>query len=153
MRLERFLLGVLTLLPVLALAAPSPVADAAMRRDQQSIRELIAKKTDVNAPQPDGATALHWAAYNNDLATADVLIAASAKASAANREGVTPLLLASLNGNAAMIKKLLAAGASPSEASPSGDTALMMSARNGNRGISTIPSAQHHRACAWEHPL
>ena len=50
----------------------------------------------MNAPQADGATAIQWAAYNNDLALADVLIAAGANVKAANREGATPLYLASI---------------------------------------------------------
>ena len=59
-------------------AGPSPVADAAMKGDTQSVRRLIAQKADVNAPQPDGATAIQWAAFRNNLELADVLIAAFA---------------------------------------------------------------------------
>src|SRR5215212_3894720 len=65
------------------------VADAAMKRDLPAVRKLIQQKADVNAPQPDGATALHWAAYYDDLPMADVLIAARAKVTIANREGAT----------------------------------------------------------------
>ncbi|HUK36084.1 MAG TPA: ankyrin repeat domain-containing protein, partial [Vicinamibacterales bacterium] len=36
------------------------VADAAMRGDTAAVRALLQKKADVNAPQVDGATALHW---------------------------------------------------------------------------------------------
>ena len=42
-------------------AAPSPVADAAMHHDIAAVRALLAQRVDVNAPQPDGATALMWA--------------------------------------------------------------------------------------------
>ena len=82
-------------------AAGSDVADAVMRGDTAAVRALLAQKADVNAPQADGATALHWAVYREDLATADLLIRAGANVKAANREGATPLSLACINGNAA----------------------------------------------------
>ncbi|MCU1339314.1 MAG: hypothetical protein JWO19_4895 [Bryobacterales bacterium] len=113
-------------------AAPSPVADAAMKRDQAAVRALLAQKADVNAPQADGATALQWAVYNNDPAMADLLIGAGANVKAANRDGATPLFLACESGNAAMIEKLLKAGADPNEIGPVGDTPLMMASRTGN---------------------
>ena len=47
----------------------SDVADAAMRGDTAAVRALLAQKADVNAPQADGATALHWAVYRGDTAT------------------------------------------------------------------------------------
>jgi uncharacterized protein len=115
-----------------AAAASSPMADAAMKQNREAIRSLLRQKADVNAPQVDGTTALHWAVRLDDLDTADLLIRAGARVSAANREGVTPLQLAALNGNAAMIEKLVKAGADPNAPlSASGDTALMLAARTG----------------------
>src|SRR5262245_28803290 len=70
-------------------AARSDVADAVMRGDKAAVRVLLQQKADVNAPQSDGATALHWAVYHNDLETVDVLIRAGAKPDVKNREGVT----------------------------------------------------------------
>ena len=43
----------------------------------------------MNAPQADGTTALHWAAYHDDLDLANRLVAAGASVKAANRYGVT----------------------------------------------------------------
>ena len=103
-----------------------------MRGDKSAVAALLRQNADVNAPQPDGATAIQWAAYNNDLATADLLIAAGADVKTPNRDGATPLQLASINGNAPMIEKLLAAGADPNERSPRGETPLMFASRNGN---------------------
>src|SRR5262245_58153927 len=94
-------------------AARSEVAEAAMKGDKAAVRTLIQQKADVNTPQPDGATALHWAAYRGDKELADMLIKAGANARAANREGATPLWLASINGDAPMIAALIAAGADP----------------------------------------
>jgi uncharacterized protein len=116
----------------LAGAAVSEVADAAARGDKNAVRTLLQQKANVNAPQIDGTTALHWAVETNNLETADLLIAAGAKVSAANHEGATPLLLASINGNAAMIEKLIKAGADPNGIlTKTGDTALMMASRTG----------------------
>ena len=50
-------------------AAPVDVADAVMNKDKDAVRSLLAKKADVNAPQADGTTALHWAVRQDDLAT------------------------------------------------------------------------------------
>jgi len=112
--------------------ASSDVADAAMKGDRDAVRALIQRGANVNAPQPDGATALHWAVQSDDLEMADLLIRAGANVSAANREGATPMLLASVNGSAAMIEKLIAAGADPNKPLTNyGDTALMMAARTG----------------------
>jgi ankyrin repeat protein len=115
-----------------ASALDSPVADAAMKGDRAAVRLLLQKKADVNAPQPDGATAIEWAAYRDDLEIADVLIAAGANPKIPNREGATALQLASLHGHAAMIQKLLDAGAAVNERGVNGETPLMFAARNGN---------------------
>ena len=120
-------------------AATSELADATMARNAQTVRSLLQKKADVNAPQVDGSTALHWAVRYDDLDTADLLIRAGARVSATNREGVTPLQLAAMNGSAPMIDKLLKAGANPNAAlTPSGDTALMMAARTGKPEAVTV---------------
>ena len=116
----------------LAGAAVSPVADAAMHGDRSAIRTLVQQKANVNAPQVDGTTALHWAVQTDDLETATLLIRAGAKVSAANNAGATPLFLASINGSAPMIETLLKAGADPNAPlTKTGDTALMLAARTG----------------------
>ena len=112
-------------------AAPSPVADAAQRGDKAGVRALIAKKADVNAPQNDGGTALHWAAFRGDLELAEILLRAGANPKAANREGSTPLWLAAINGQAPMIQALLKAGADPNEKLPLGRSPLMIASRTG----------------------
>ena len=117
---------------VAAAAASSELADAAMKRNTDAVRSLLLRKADVNAPQIDGTTALHWAVRWDDLETAEMLIHAGANVSAANRAGATPMQLAALNGNAAMIEELIKAGADPNiPQAPYGDTALMMASRTG----------------------
>jgi ankyrin repeat protein len=115
-------------------AAPVRLIDAVKAADRAAIRALLQQRVDVNAAEPDGATALHWAARANDLQTAEMLISAGANVKAGNRYGVTPLYLACTNGNAAMIEMLLKAGADPNTALPEGETALMTAARTGNAG-------------------
>ncbi|HLG56426.1 MAG TPA: ankyrin repeat domain-containing protein [Vicinamibacterales bacterium] len=115
-----------------AAAAGSEVADATMKRDSGAVRALIQRKANVNAPQVDGTTALHWAVRLDDAGLADMLIRAGANVAAANRDGVRPLQLAAMNGNAVMLDKLIKAGADPNQPlTQSGDTALMMAARTG----------------------
>jgi len=131
----RRLLGscLVTLLSIGSLsAATSELADATMRGNKDAVRTLLLKKADVNAPQVDGTTALHWAVRSDDMETADLLIKAGANVTAKNREGVMPLQLAALNGNAAMIERLIKAGVSANmPLSKDGDTALMIAARTG----------------------
>jgi uncharacterized protein len=113
-------------------AASSDIADAVMKGNKDAVRSLLARKVDVNAPQIDGTTALHWAVLADDVETADLLIRAGAKVSAANREGVIPMQLAAINGNAAMIDKLIKAGADANATlTKFGDTPLMMASKTG----------------------
>jgi len=118
-----------------AAAAKSPVADAVMTGDKAALRALLQQKADVNAPQVDGATALHWAVYRDDGEAADLLIKAGAKVDVANREGVTPLAMASLYGADAMVERLLAAGANAKQHGANGETMAMLAARNGNPAV------------------
>ncbi len=113
-------------------AAASDVADAVMRGDSVAVGRLLTQKADVNAPQADGATAMHWAVYREDVSTLDLLIKAGANVKAANSFGATPLSLAAENGNAAIVQRLLDAGADANERMGNSDTVLMMAARTGN---------------------
>jgi len=117
---------------VAAGAGSSDVADAAQRGDGAAIQRLIQQKANVNAPQVDGATALHWAVYREDTTLVDVLVRAGANVSAVNRHAVTPLQMASIQGNAAIIDRLIKAGADAKQRGPNGETMLMFAARNGN---------------------
>ena len=114
-----------------AAGADARLADAVMRADRDAIRSLLQQKSDVNATQADGMTALHWATRMNDLETAQALIRAGAKPDVATRYGVTPIYLACENANTAMIDLLLRAGVSPNSANPGGETALMTASRSG----------------------
>ena len=112
-------------------AAGSDVADAVMKGDRAALRALIQKKADVNAPQADGATAMHWAVYRDDLESANLLVSAGARVGVANREGMTPVVMASIYGSLPMVELLLKAGADAHERGPNGETLLMFAARTG----------------------
>jgi ankyrin repeat protein len=116
-----------------AASAPAPLADAVEKNDAAAIRALITD-SNVNAPQVDGTTALHWAARHDDVATAKSLLIAGANPKAENRYGVTPLSLACTNGDAAMVDVLLAAGADANAPLRGGETPLMTAARTGKLG-------------------
>lgn len=124
--------GALALCLCTSTAVANTVADAAMSGNRAAVLSLIHQKSDVNAQQADGATALQWAAYRDDGEMADALIAAGAKVNLGNREGATPIYLASLHGSAGMIEKLLKAGADVNQLGPEGETPLMLAARTGN---------------------
>jgi len=115
-----------------AFCADTRVVDAAKAGDRGAVIALVQQHADIRAAEPDGTTALHWAAREDDLEMADRLIGAGADVKAANRYGVTPLYLACQNGSAAMLEKLLAAGADPNATVTLGETALMTVARTGN---------------------
>jgi len=132
MRITRLVVGLFLFGVTAANAATSEVADAAMRGDREAVRAALARKADVNTPQVDGTTALHWAVERDDVELAELLLTSGARASARTREGVTPLQLAAINGSARMLGRLIKSGANPNAPlTPAGDTALMLAARTG----------------------
>jgi ankyrin repeat protein len=135
--------------------------------DVESVRGLLKRRVDVNAPQGDGATALHWAAHRDDLPIADLLIRAGARPNAADDVGTTPLHLACTNRSAPMVERLLTAGANANAALLNGETVLMTCARTGDSGAvkallahgadANAMEREHHQtalmwAVAQQHP-
>ena len=132
-RLITWLVVLIGALPAIALAAGSEAADAAQRKDLTALRALLSKRVNVNAPQPDGTTALHWATHWNDAEAVKVLLGAGASPAVTNRFGASPLSEAALSGNADVLKLLLDAGAdAKSVATADGETVLMRAARSGS---------------------
>ena len=108
-----------------------PLISAVRSADVAAVRALLTEAVDVDARQPDGATALHWAMHRESVEIADLLIGAGADVDAANDLGVTPLLMAGARGHGELVERLLSAGADPNGALDSGATALMAAARAG----------------------
>jgi len=116
-----------------AAAGDSRLSEAAMRGDRAAVKSLLAQRADVDGSQGDGTTALHWAAFRDDLEMAKILIQAGANVRATTREGgITPLIMACTNGSAPMIQLLLNAGADVNQAKTNGTTPLMTAAASGS---------------------
>jgi ankyrin repeat protein len=111
LRVEVFGSVVLALLLLRPSAVESPIADAAMNEDFDSVQFLIQEGEEVNAAQGDGMTALHWAAENGDVEMLEMLMSAGANPEAVTRLGrYTPLHLASKLGREASVVSLLRLG-------------------------------------------
>ena len=106
------------------------LVDAARDRNLDAVMALLEHDADIDARQPDGATALHWAAHWDDLEIAKALVRAGAPVDAVNDYGVTPLALACTNGSNSMIELLLDAGADANDRA-NGQTVLMLAANTG----------------------
>ncbi len=127
----------MAILPLLLLGggwSDAPVADAAARGDVEAVRRLLREGTDVNAPQGDGMTALHWAAERDDAELADILLYAGARVDAGTRIGhYTPLHLAARGAGASVVEVLLDAGSDPNAATTnSGSAPLHLAAAAGD---------------------
>ena len=116
-----------------AASSDVPLIEAAKSADAAAVRALLEQEPgSVTATEPDGTTALHYAAHRGDLDTVETLLAAGASVDAVTRYGVRPLALAAENGDAAVVRRLLAAGADPNGSQPGGETALITAARTGD---------------------
>jgi ankyrin repeat protein len=118
---------------ILSAAATSDLRliQAVKSNDLESVSRLLKEHVDVNGRRGDGSTALAWAAYEDNLAIADVLIRSGADVSAANDDGATPLHLACTNRSAPMVERLLAARANANAKLLNGETVLMTCSRAG----------------------
>ena len=132
-RMQVNVLGALFLMLFLRAPMPeSPVADAAMKGDIETVRSLLRAGADVNAAQGDGMTALHWAAVHNDVAMAELVLYAGANVASTTRlGGYTPLHLASREGLGDAVGALLEAGGKPNRFTSTGVSAIHLAAQAG----------------------
>lgn len=135
------LIGVLCLTMQMG-AAPSvsPVADATMRGDHETLRTLLKQGADVNASRADGMTALHWAAERGEAEVVDMLLLAGANPKAVTRIGqYTPLHIAARNGQLSVLDRLLKAGADVNvRTTITGVTALHLAAASGRADVVSL---------------
>ena len=108
------------------------LVEAAKQGDAAAVARLLQQGADVDAPQGDGATALHWAAHWNDGGMLDRLIESGANVDAANDLGATPLWVACAGRSTAAVRRLLEAGADPDARLHAGETVLMRCAYTGD---------------------
>ena len=137
MMIKNLVISVISLLGVAVIAEASaltsPIADAAMRRDATTLRELLASGAKVDTPHGDGMTGLHWAARNGDAEIADTLITAGSDPEAVTRVGNhTPLHVASKFGQASVVRALVEAGANVRASTSTGTTPLHFAAMSGS---------------------
>jgi ankyrin repeat protein len=112
-----------------------PVVQAAKEANWSLLQTLLSQGVEVNAVYGDGSSALHWASYWDDIASANRLINAGSNVNASTDLGATPLWLAAENGSAEMVKVLLTAGADSNATLLTGETIVMNAARSGNANV------------------
>lgn len=130
--------------PVQAQQRDLRLIEAVKRRDDKAFAALMRANADVNASQPDGATALAWAAHLGERRMAEALLDAGANADTADEYGETPVTLAAATGDAELIERLVAAGGNPRSARWNGETAVMIAAGAGS--LDTVRLLARHGA-------
>jgi ankyrin repeat protein len=93
---------------------------------------------DVNAPEPDGSTALSWATYKVDHELVRALLKAGAKANITNAYGSSPLTEAVKLGDVELVRMLLEAGSHPDSPNADNQTALMLASSIGSLKIAEL---------------
>ncbi len=114
-----------------AQAQSDSLANLIQAGNRKSALDQIRAGADVNAAQPDGTRAIHWAVYRVDYELLDALIAKKARVEVTNEFGSTPLAEAVKLADARMVKTLLDAGAGVEGANQDGQTALMLAIKTG----------------------
>lgn len=110
---------------------PGALIDAVKSDDLAAVERLLRAGANVNETEPDGATALAWAATRVNHDVAALLLRAGANPNLTNELGIGPLALAIAGGAPAMVTQLLEGGADPNIARENGETPLMSAARLG----------------------
>lgn len=116
--------------------ADNRLAIAAMQRDLDAVRQLLAERgADVNAPGPNQTPALHWLVRIEELELTQRLLDAGADVNQRNALGLAALAIAIENRDVDMAELLLSRGADPHTADAAGETPLMLAARSGSPEI------------------
>lgn len=115
-----------------AVHAQSPLADLIQAGDSRGALALLQNGANVNTPQNDGTTPLHWAVYQVDETLVKELLRREADPDTRNSFGSSPLSEAARLANVTLVEQLLDAGANPKVANADGQTPLMLAAWNGS---------------------
>jgi len=105
------------------------LVEAVKAGDRTAAISMLDKRVDVNAPEADGTTALHWAVQRGDLELVQRLIRAGANVKAKNDYGSTPMSEAAVLARTPILDALIKAGADVESPNADGQTALMVVAR------------------------
>jgi ankyrin repeat protein len=88
------------------------LADVITRRFQVTdVRLLLRAGADADGPVTRGLRPLHYAAYENDVASTEALIDSGARVNAADDLGYTPLHVAAKHGHVEVARTLIDRGA------------------------------------------
>jgi ankyrin repeat protein len=131
-------------LPLLSQQRDVRLLEAVKRRDQKAFTALLKARADVNAAQPDGATALAWAVHLGQRSMAMALLDSGANVNTADEYGETPVTLAAANGDEELVRRLIAAGGNARAARWNGETTLMIAAGAGS--LDTVRELVRHGA-------
>ncbi|HET7028127.1 MAG TPA: ankyrin repeat domain-containing protein [Candidatus Limnocylindrales bacterium] len=125
---------------ILAADPPLDLHEAAIAGRADRVVAVLRSGVDVGARSVDGFTALHFAAFFADEATARVLLehGADATAVADNASAVAPLHSAAAAGNVAVARLLLDAGADPNARQAGGFVPLHAAADNGDDALVSL---------------
>ena len=107
----------------------SALLDLVKAGQNDAALQLVREGVDVNTPESNGTSALHYAVYQGDLALVNALIAAGAEVNTVNKYGSSPMSEAATLGDYEIMKALLEAGADPESPNKHNQTALMIVAR------------------------
>ena len=107
-------------------SAATALIAASMVSDADLVKEMLARRAEVDAHDNYGSTALMWAASSGSESVTRTLLAHGADVSARNRGGWTALMWAAVESQAAQVRLLLAAGADVNARSKDGETALSL---------------------------
>jgi ankyrin repeat protein len=116
---------------------------AALKRDIDKVRALLAKGADINARDPDGSTTLElavkffWGKDKREEELVSLLISAGADVNLANVLGDTPLMYATYT-KGRLVNLLLKAGADVNARDKNGRTALIWAVQAVASGLCSI---------------
>ncbi len=114
--------------------AATPLVDAVRQQDVAAVRALLKTGADVNAPEGDGATALHWAVARGAIELVRLLLDAGASADVgqrSRRHAAAPRRRRTATPRSLTLAARTSARM-PTPHAPSGVTPLMEAARSGS---------------------
>jgi ankyrin repeat protein len=102
------------------------------------VEELLSAGVDVNAPTPDGATALMGAVYYGYPQTSRLLMERGADVNASTNGGVTALHYAAQQGRSDIARDLLQKGADPDAVTAACNTPLELARAAGHQAVGEL---------------
>ncbi|CCQ73560.1 ankyrin repeat domain-containing protein [Magnetospira sp. QH-2] len=117
---------------IAAIDSPDRQMYAASPAQLATVKSLLAQGVEVNATDPDGRTALHWAAWLHYPKIAALLLAAGAEVKARDHRGWTPLHWAMIGSQPQVPAILIDHGAPVEAQNEKGATPLHLAAQYGH---------------------